>query len=59
MNVLMSNYCGQSLGVASGGQSGFWDENGKLISNLNDTDSGLLVIEKSGDTWKDTTIMGK
>lgn len=51
MNVLISNYCGQSWKLDSGGQSGFWDENGKLISNLNETDSGLLIIERINKTW--------
>jgi predicted amidohydrolase len=51
MNVLMSNYCGQSWGLDSGGQSGFWDKNGKLISSLNETDSGLLIIEKTNNNW--------
>jgi predicted amidohydrolase len=51
MNVLMSNYCGRSWGFDAGGQSGLWDKNGKLITNLNDSDSGLLVIENVNDTW--------
>jgi predicted amidohydrolase len=59
MNVLMSNYCGQSWGLDSGGQSGFWDKNGKLISNLNDTDSGLLIIEKINKNWNGKTIKYK
>ncbi len=51
MKVLMSNFCGQSWGLASGGQSGFWDKNGKLIANLNDTDPGLLIIENTNNVW--------
>lgn len=51
MNVLMSNFCGQSWGLDSGGQSGFWDKNGKMISNMNDTDSGLLIIENIDNNW--------
>jgi predicted amidohydrolase len=46
MNVLMSNYTGQSWNLDGGGESGFWDKNGNLIANLNDTDSGLLLVEK-------------
>lgn len=56
MNILMSNYCGQSWGLVSGGQSGFWDKNGELISNLNDTDSGLLIIEKNNNNWIGKTM---
>lgn len=56
MSVLMSNYCGQSWGLDSGGQSGFWDKNGKLISNLNDTDSGLLIVENIDDNWIGKTM---
>jgi predicted amidohydrolase len=52
MNVLMSNYTGQSWGLDGGGKSGFWDYSGNLISNLNETDSGLLLIEKMNDSWK-------
>lgn len=51
MNVLLSNYTGQSWGLDGGGQSGFWDNNGNLISNLNDTDPGLLIIEKNNCNW--------
>jgi predicted amidohydrolase len=51
MKVLMSNFCGQSWGLNSGGQSGFWDKNGKLIANLDDTDSGLLIVENVNNTW--------
>jgi hypothetical protein len=51
MNVLMSNYTGQSWGLDGGGKSGFWNKNGNLIANLNDTDSGLLLIENVNDSW--------
>ncbi len=56
MNVLMSNFCGQSWGADSGGQSGFWDKNGNLISSLNDTDPGLLIIENIDNNWIGETI---
>jgi len=56
MNVLMSNYTGQSWGLDGGGQSGFWDKNDNLISNLNDTDSGLLLIEKVNNDWTGKTV---
>ena len=56
MNVLMSNFCGQSWGFDAGGQSGFWDKNGKLIASLNNTDSGLLVIKNVNNTWVGKSI---
>lgn len=56
MNVLMSNYTGQSWGLDSGGQSAFWDKNGKLIAKLNDIDSGLLVIKRDDNIWTGKTI---
>jgi predicted amidohydrolase len=56
MNVLMSNCCGQSWGLDSGGKSGFWDKNGKLIANLNDADSGLLIIENIDNTWTGKSV---
>jgi predicted amidohydrolase len=51
MNVLMSNYCGEAWGLNSGGQSGFWDKNGNLIACLNNTDSGLLIMESENNIW--------
>jgi len=56
MNVLMSNYTGQSWGLDGGGQSAFWDKKGNLISNLNETDSGLLLIEKVNNEWIEKKI---
>ena len=57
MNILMSNYCGQSWGLDAGGKSGFWDKNGSLIANLNSKDPGLLLIENDIGNWK--SIMAK
>jgi predicted amidohydrolase len=51
MNVLMSNFSGESYGISSGGKSAFWDNKGKLISQMGDSDSGLLVIEQHGNDW--------
>ncbi|WP_167618082.1 carbon-nitrogen hydrolase family protein [Maribellus sediminis] len=51
MNVLMSNFTGQSWGLDVGGESGFWDKTGDLVANLNSSESGLLLIEKEGDNW--------
>lgn len=51
MNVLMSNYGGQSWGFESGGMSGFWNKQGVLIGKINNVSSGLLLIEKKNDQW--------
>ncbi|MBN1407485.1 MAG: carbon-nitrogen hydrolase family protein [Calditrichaceae bacterium] len=56
MNVLMANYCGQSWGLDSGGQSAFWDNNGNLIANLDKTDSGLLIVENANNKWIGITL---
>ncbi|MBN2436520.1 MAG: carbon-nitrogen hydrolase family protein [Spirochaetes bacterium] len=51
MNVLMSNFCGKVYRYQCGGQSGFWDNKGKLVAGLNDTDNGLLIIKKNENNW--------
>lgn len=51
MNVLMSNFCTESWGRPSGGGSAFWDKQGNLIAHMNDSDEGLLLIEKRGLSW--------
>jgi predicted amidohydrolase len=56
INVLMSNYCGQSWGLDSGGQSAFWDNNGELITNLDKSDSGLLIVENANNRWIEKTL---
>jgi len=50
MDVLMSNYCGQSWGLDSGGQSAFWND-GDLITKLDKQDSGLLIVENINNSW--------
>jgi predicted amidohydrolase len=51
MNVLMSNFSGESWGYPSAGQSAFWNNKGGLIAQMNDSDSGLLLIENQNDNW--------
>ncbi|MDY0986276.1 carbon-nitrogen hydrolase family protein [Flavobacterium sp. CFBP9031] len=51
MNVLMSNFSGESWGSPSAGQSAFWNNKGELVAQMNDADSGLLLIEKQNDNW--------
>ncbi|MNL86154.1 hypothetical protein D3C87_2147480 [compost metagenome] len=56
MNVLMSNFSGESWGSPSAGQSAFWNNKGELVAQMNDSDSGLLLVEKQGDDWTSTII---
>ncbi|KAF2342700.1 carbon-nitrogen hydrolase family protein [Flavobacterium tistrianum] len=51
MNVLMSNFSGESWGSPSAGQSAFWNTKGELVAQMNDSDSGLLIVEKQNDNW--------
>jgi predicted amidohydrolase len=51
MNVLMSNFSGESWGYPSAGQSAFWNNKGELVGQMNDSDSGLLLIENQNDNW--------
>lgn len=51
MSVLMSNFSGESWGYPSGGKSAFWNNKGELVAQMNDSDSGLLLIENQNDNW--------
>lgn len=51
MNVLMSNFSGESWGQPSGGRSAFWNKNGRLIVEMNDSNTGLIIVEKRNDNW--------
>ncbi|KUJ61361.1 nitrilase [Flavobacteriaceae bacterium CRH] len=51
MNVLMSNFSGESWGYPSGGKSAFWNNKGELVGHMNDSDSGLLLVENQNDNW--------
>ncbi|OXB24950.1 carbon-nitrogen hydrolase family protein [Flavobacterium tructae] len=51
LNVLMSNFSGESWGSPSAGQSAFWNNKGELIGQMNDTDSGILLVEKLNEDW--------
>lgn len=56
INVLMSNFSGESWGSPSAGQSAFWNQNGELIGQMNESDSGLLLVEKQNDNWTSTIL---
>ena len=45
MPILMCNSVGFCDNFESAGQSSIWDENGRLISSLNERDEGLLVYD--------------
>lgn len=57
MNVLMSNFSGESWGYPSGGKSAFWNNKGELVAQMNDSDSGLLLIENQNDNWTSQIII--
>lgn len=56
MSVLMANFCGEAWGRPSGGQSACWNNKGELSGNLNDSQPGLLVVEKSGGQFLVHTV---
>jgi predicted amidohydrolase len=51
MNILMANFGGDSYGSSSGGRSAFWNNKGELIAQMDDSGSGLLLIEKQNNGW--------
>ena len=51
MNILMSNFSGDSWGYPSGGKSAFWNDKGELIAQMNESDSGLLLVENKSENW--------
>jgi predicted amidohydrolase len=59
MNVLMSNFSGESWGQPSGGRSAFWNKNGGLIVEMNDSNSGLLVVARRNDHWTGQVFIDK
>lgn len=56
MNVLMANFSGESWGQPSGGRSAFWNKDGSLVAQMNDSDSGLLIVENRQDVWSGQII---
>ncbi|PBJ14450.1 carbon-nitrogen hydrolase family protein [Flavobacterium sp. ACN6] len=57
MNVLMSNFCGDSWGSPAAGQSAFWNNKGELIGQMNDSDAGILLVENKNDDWTSRVII--
>jgi predicted amidohydrolase len=56
MNVLMSNFSGESWGYPSGGKSAFWNNKGELVAQMNDSDSGLLLVENQNANWASRVV---
>lgn len=56
MNVLMSNFSGESWGYPAGGKSAFWNNKGELIAELNESDSGLLLVENQNENWSSKIV---
>ncbi len=57
MCVLMSNFAGELLDRSAGGKSAFWNNKGEMIVALDDSNTGLLVVEKSGNDWAGQTFV--
>ena len=51
INILMSNYCGSHWEIESGGRSGFWNYEGKLLAELDTDHNGMIIIEKENKQW--------
>jgi predicted amidohydrolase len=51
LNILMSNYTGELWNMEAAGQSAFWTSDGNLCGQLDSSESGLLIAEKSGEEW--------
>lgn len=56
MNVLMANFGGDSYGCPSGGRSAFWNNKGELIAQMEDSGTGVLLVENHEAGWKSKTI---
>jgi predicted amidohydrolase len=51
MNILMSNYSGNTKDIKAGGKSAFWTSKGELLASLKSDSSGLLIVEKNKNNW--------
>lgn len=56
MNILMSNYTGNSWGLEAGGHSGFWANTGELVHDMGAKEVGLMIVEKQRGNWLGKTI---
>ncbi len=51
MAIVMSNFCGKSWGLAAGGRSAVWSEEGKLIAEMDTFAAGMLLARKINGKW--------
>jgi predicted amidohydrolase len=56
MTVLMANCVGPCDGAMCGGKSSIWDNNGKLVGQLNERDEGIVVIDTDTQETIEMTI---
>jgi hypothetical protein len=47
----MSNYHGSVWGIESGRKGGFWNDDGKLLAELDANQNGMIIIEKEKNKW--------
>ncbi len=57
MAVAFANYGGPSGGLASGGKSAIWSEQGELLAQLEAVGAGLAVAIEGAAGWRAKTIM--
>jgi predicted amidohydrolase len=57
MAVVLANFGGPSGGLASGGASSIWSENGELLSRLDATGSGVAVAVENDSNWRAKAFM--
>lgn len=58
MLTVMANYGGETGGYDCGGHSSVWSENGELIGELAHDKEGMLLAEKSGQSWATKVLIG-
>lgn len=57
LNILMSNYSGELWNMESGGQSAFWNSEGKLCGNFDSNELGILIAEKNNEKWNTKKLL--
>src|SRR5688572_4364391 len=57
MVVAFANYGGPSGGLASGGRSAIWADNGELVAQLETSGTGVAVATEGDDGWRGKTVM--
>jgi predicted amidohydrolase len=51
LNVLMSNFCGESWKSPAAGGSAFWTKRGEMVGKLDNTTPGLIIVQKKNGHW--------